>query len=51
MRLFAGWLPPFAIIRHVGAKDRREFATPVLAFRTVDGLVVGVLGTARPRTG
>jgi deazaflavin-dependent oxidoreductase (nitroreductase family) len=47
MRLFAGWLPPFAIIRHAGRRTGREFATPVLAFRTADGLVVGVLyGTA-----
>jgi deazaflavin-dependent oxidoreductase (nitroreductase family) len=43
VRLVAGWLPPLAIIRHRGRTTGREFATPVLAFGTTDGLVVGVL--------
>ena len=47
MRLFAGWLPPSRSSDTWGRRTGREFATPVLAFRTVDGLVVGVLyGTA-----
>jgi len=41
--LVAGWLPPLAIIRHRGRRTGRDFATPVLAFGTPDGLVVGVL--------
>ncbi|HSJ60784.1 MAG TPA: nitroreductase family deazaflavin-dependent oxidoreductase, partial [Jiangellaceae bacterium] len=41
--LVAGWLPPLAIIRHRGRKTGRDFATPVLAFATSEGLVVGVL--------
>jgi len=43
VRLVAGRLPPLAIIRHRGRTTGRDFATPVLAFRTADGLVVGVL--------
>ncbi len=43
MGLGAGWLPPFAIIRHCGRKTGRDYATPVLAFSTDDGLVFGVL--------
>ena len=43
VRLLAGWLPPLAIIRHRGRTTGRCFATPVLAFGTADGLVVGVL--------
>jgi deazaflavin-dependent oxidoreductase (nitroreductase family) len=43
MRLVAGWLPPFAIVEHRGRKTGRGYATPVLAFGTGDGLVVGVL--------
>lgn len=43
VRMVAGRLPPLAIIRHRGRTTGRDFATPVLAFRTPDGLVVGVL--------
>jgi deazaflavin-dependent oxidoreductase (nitroreductase family) len=43
MRLVAGWLPPFAIVKHRGRVTGRGYATPVLAFGTGDGLVAGVL--------
>ncbi|MGW1341026.1 nitroreductase family deazaflavin-dependent oxidoreductase [Kribbella sp. NPDC002412] len=43
MRLVAGWLPPFAIVRHRGRRTGRDYATPVLAFGTEDDLVVAVL--------
>lgn len=43
VRRFAGWLPPLAIVLHRGRRTGRAFATPVLAFGTADGLVVGVL--------
>jgi deazaflavin-dependent oxidoreductase (nitroreductase family) len=43
MRLVAGWLPPFAIVRHHGRRTGRDYATPVLAFPTENGLVVTVL--------
>jgi len=43
MRLVAGRLPPFAIVRHRGRVTGRDYATPVVAFGTNDGLVFGVL--------
>jgi deazaflavin-dependent oxidoreductase (nitroreductase family) len=37
-RMWAGWLPPFAIVEHVGRKSGKQFRTPVNAFyTTVDG--------------
>lgn len=37
-RRWAGWLPPFAIIEHVGRKSGKPYRTPVNAFyTTVDG--------------
>jgi len=41
-RLVAGWLPPFAVIGHRGRVSRREYRTPVAAFRSKDGLVVAL---------
>jgi deazaflavin-dependent oxidoreductase (nitroreductase family) len=43
VRLAAGRLPPFAIVRHRGRVSGREYRTPVVAFRTRDGLLIGVL--------
>jgi deazaflavin-dependent oxidoreductase (nitroreductase family) len=43
MRLIAGRLPPFAIVRHRGRVTGRDYVTPVMAFGTRDGLVIGVL--------
>jgi deazaflavin-dependent oxidoreductase (nitroreductase family) len=43
MRPAAGWLPPFAVVMHRGRVTGRGYATPVLAFRTGNLLVVGVL--------
>ncbi|HEU4948269.1 MAG TPA: nitroreductase family deazaflavin-dependent oxidoreductase [Kribbella sp.] len=43
MRLVAGRLPPFAIVRHRGRRTGRDYVTPVLAFGTEDGAVIGVL--------
>jgi deazaflavin-dependent oxidoreductase (nitroreductase family) len=37
-RMWAGWLPPFAIIEHVGRRSGKQFRTPVNAFyASVDG--------------
>ena len=49
MRYIRGMAAAFAIV-DTWKRTGRGFATPVLAFRTVDGLVVGVR-MARPRTG
>jgi deazaflavin-dependent oxidoreductase (nitroreductase family) len=43
VRLFAGRVPPFAIVRHRGRTSGRAYATPVVAFRAGDALLVGVL--------
>jgi deazaflavin-dependent oxidoreductase (nitroreductase family) len=42
-RLFAGWLPPFAVVKHRGRVSGRGYATPVWAFATRDGLVFALL--------
>jgi deazaflavin-dependent oxidoreductase (nitroreductase family) len=37
-RMWAGWLPPFAIVEHVGRRSGKQYRTPVNAFYTsVDG--------------
>src|SRR6516162_2751973 len=37
-RMWAGWLPPFAIIEHVGRRSGKAYRTPVNVFSTsVDG--------------
>lgn len=37
-RLWAGWLPPFAIIEHAGRHSGKQYRTPVNVFSaTVDG--------------
>jgi deazaflavin-dependent oxidoreductase (nitroreductase family) len=35
-RLFAGWLPGFAILSHVGRKSGRTYRTPINVFRLGD---------------
>jgi deazaflavin-dependent oxidoreductase (nitroreductase family) len=37
-RMWAGWLPPFAIVEHVGRRSGKPYRTPVQVFSTtVDG--------------
>jgi deazaflavin-dependent oxidoreductase (nitroreductase family) len=33
-RMWAGWLPPFAIVEHVGRRSGKQYHTPVNAFYT-----------------
>jgi deazaflavin-dependent oxidoreductase (nitroreductase family) len=49
-RMWAGWLPPFAIIEHVGRRSGKPYRTPVNAFyTTVDGKpVVAIVLTYGP---
>jgi flagellar biosynthetic protein FliP len=42
-RHFAGWVRPFAVVRHRGRMSGRAYATPVWAFATRDGLVFALL--------
>jgi deazaflavin-dependent oxidoreductase (nitroreductase family) len=37
--LFAGWIPPLAIIEHRGRRSGRPYRTPVLAFPIANGYV------------
>jgi len=58
MRTFAWWVPPLAVVHHVGRTSGRRYRTPVLAFPSVRGLVIpmtyGAMSTGRaissPRT-
>ncbi len=40
MRTFAWWVPPLAVVHHVGRTSGRRYRTPVLAFASVKGLVI-----------
>ncbi|MEC3975601.1 nitroreductase family deazaflavin-dependent oxidoreductase [Amycolatopsis sp. H20-H5] len=42
MRLWAGRVPPLAIVEHVGRKSGRKYRTPVTAFRIEGGFVVAL---------
>lgn len=44
-RMWAGWLPPFAIVEHVGRRSGKAYRTPVNAFYTSTG---GTPGLAIP---
>jgi deazaflavin-dependent oxidoreductase (nitroreductase family) len=37
--LFAGWIPPLAIVEHRGRISGRKYKTPILAFPTSNGYV------------
>jgi len=37
--LFAGWIPPLAIVNHRGRKSGRRYRTPIMAFPSEDGFV------------
>ena len=40
--LFAGWLPGFGILTHVGRKSGKFYQTPVNAFRTPNGFIIAL---------
>ena len=40
--VFAGWLPGFGIITHVGRKSGRVYRTPVNVFRAPNGFAVAL---------
>jgi len=41
-RLFAGWLPGFGILTHVGRKSGKVYTTPVNVFRVPDGFIIAL---------
>ena len=40
--LFAGWLPGFGILTHVGRRSGRVYRTPVNVFRAPDGFIIAL---------
>ena len=40
--LFAGWLPGFGILTHVGRKSEKVYRTPVNVFRAPNGFVIAL---------
>ena len=40
--LFAGWLPWFGILTHVGRKSGKVYQTPVKVFRASDGFIIAL---------
>lgn len=40
--LFAGWLPGFGILTHVGRKSGRVYRTPINVFRASNGFVIAL---------
>jgi deazaflavin-dependent oxidoreductase (nitroreductase family) len=40
--LFAGWLPGFGILTHIGRKSGNVYQTPVNVFRTPNGFVIAL---------
>jgi deazaflavin-dependent oxidoreductase (nitroreductase family) len=40
--LFAGWLPVFGILTHVGRKSGKVYRTPVNVFRAPNGFVIAL---------
>jgi deazaflavin-dependent oxidoreductase (nitroreductase family) len=41
-RLFAGWLPGFGILTHVGRKSGKVYRTPVNVFRASNGFIIAL---------
>src|SRR5208282_697240 len=40
--LFAGWLPSFGIVTHVGRKSGKVYRTPVNVFRASNGFIIAL---------
>jgi deazaflavin-dependent oxidoreductase (nitroreductase family) len=40
--LFAGWLPGFGILTHVGRKSGKVYRTPVNVFRAAKGFIIAL---------
>ena len=41
-RIFAGWLPGFGILTHVGRKSGKVYRTPVNVFRASNGFIIAL---------
>jgi F420H(2)-dependent quinone reductase len=45
--LFAGWLPGFGILTHVGRKSGKVYRTPVNVFRASKGFIIALTYSSR----
>jgi len=45
--LFAGWLPGFGILTHVGRKSGKIYRTPVNVFRAPTGFIIALTYTSQ----
>ena len=45
--LFAGWMPGFGILTHVGRKSGRLYRTPVNVFRGPNGFIIALTYSSR----
>src|SRR5215831_10545280 len=45
--LFAGWLPGFGILTHVGRKSEKTYRTPVNVFRAPNGFIIALTYSSR----
>ena len=41
-RVFAGRIPPFALLEHVGRKSAKIYRTPIFAFPIQDGMLIAL---------
>src|SRR5215470_1478652 len=44
--LFAGWLPGFGILTHVGRKSGKVYKTPVNVFRAPNGFIIALTNSS-----
>jgi uncharacterized membrane protein required for colicin V production len=49
--LFAGWLPGFGILTHVGRKSGKIYRTPVNVFRAPNGFIIALTYSSPIRVG
>jgi len=45
--LFAGWLPGFGILTHIGRKSGKVYRTPINVFRTQSGFAIALIYSSK----
>jgi deazaflavin-dependent oxidoreductase (nitroreductase family) len=46
-QLFAGWLPGFGILAHVGRKSGKVYRTPINVFRASNSFIIALTYTSQ----
>ena len=49
--LFAGWLPGFGILSHVGRKSGKVYRTPINVFRASNGFIIALTYSSQSELG